>query len=396
MEDELRPNIAPLLANAVLVTVYLGMCVVSSGDILTYLDDAFAIALPVVYTVALLVLQVAYFSRVHQHPRLSPRYAALLCQACLVYLPLIQYREAWVSRPGFLAGSALLALHAAAAVPLFALVVASMGWVQGQLTGSGADIAYTMVSTTIIGLVVFGLTRLTILVTDLHAAREELARVAVAEERRRFARDLHDLLGLSLSAITLKSELTSRLIADHPTRAMKELAEILTVSQRAHADVRSVARGYRQLSLAEECDSAESVLAVAGATAVLRRDYGELPERTATLVATVLREGVTNVLRHSKATRCDIHIRQSERSVFVEIVNDGATKGPGGRDTGGGSGLRNLSERVQAVSGALVAEPLQDRRFRLYAMIPLAESSELATASQHPWRFGSRRHVSVR
>ncbi len=401
MEDGLRPNIAPLLANTVLVTVYLGFCVVSSIGIVTYLDDPFAIALSFVYTVALLVLQVDYFGRLNKYSRPPLRYAALLLQACLVYLPLIEYRETWVSGPGFLAGSVLLALRAAAALPLFALVVASMGWVQGQLTGSGVDVAYTTVSTIITGLVVFGLTRLTNLVTDLHAARDELAKKAVAEERLRFARDLHDLLGMSLSAITLKSELTGRLIADHPTRASKELAEILTVSRQMHAEVRSVANGYRQLSLAEECDSAESVLAIADVVVVVRRDYGELPERAGTLLATVLREGVTNVLRHSMAKRCDIRIGQSERAVFIEMVNDGASREAARRDSsrGGGSGLRNLSERVRMVHGALVAERLRGERFRLYVSIPLlAEPQEpdLATTSQHPWRFGSRRHESAR
>lgn len=303
-------------------------------------------------------------------------YTMLAVQAALVYLPFLQYGQAWVSRPGFLAGSVLLVLHGAVGLPLFVLVVASTGWIQSELTGSGTDVAFTAIGTIITGLVVFGLTRLTNLVTELHAARNELAQLAVAKERLRFARDLHDLLGMSLSAITLKSELTSRLIPDHPERAAKELAEILTVSRQALADVRLVASGYRQLSLDEECDSAESVLTIADVKVELQRDYGELPERTGTLLATVLREGVTNVLRHSRAERCDIQIRQSERSVLIDMVNDGASTEPGrlpDDSHGSGSGLRNLSERVKTVRGALVAEQLPNKRFRLRATIPLAE-----------------------
>jgi two-component system, NarL family, sensor histidine kinase DesK len=397
-----RPSLAPSLANTVLVTVFVGFCVVSSIGIVTQQqDDATAIALSFVYTVALLVLQLAYFSRPHRHRDVPLKYAMLVAQAGLVYLPFLQYGQEWVSRPGFLAGSVLLVLNAAVAMPLSALVVASTGWIQYQLTGSGTDVAYTAVSTVITGLVVFGLTRLTNLVTELHAARNELAQLAVAKERLRFARDLHDLLGMSLSAITLKSELTSRLIADHPARASKELAEILTVSRQALADVRLVASGYRQLSLDEECDSAESVLTIADVVVELRRDYGDLPERTGTLLATVLREGVTNVLRHSKAERCDIQIKQSERSVLIDMVNDGALPEPDHRDisNGSGSGLRNLSERVQTVRGALVAEQLPNERFRLRATIPLVERqepSDLATSSRHPWRFGSRPHDSAR
>ncbi|MCT2581987.1 sensor histidine kinase [Actinophytocola gossypii] len=364
--------------------------------------DTLSIVLSFVYTVALLVLQLAYFSRPHRRPRPPLSYVALVVQAGLVYLPLLQYGEAWVSRPGFLAGSLLLTLHAAAGVPLFLLVVASMAWVQAGLGGSAADIAYTSVSTVITGLVVFGLTRLTNLVTELHAARNELAQLAVAKERLRFARDLHDLLGMSLSAITLKSELTSRLIADHPTRASEELTAILTVSRQALADVRSVASGYRELSLDDECDSAESVLATADVEVVLRRDYGEVSPMTGTLLATVLREGVTNVLRHSKAERCDIDIRRTGDAVVIEMVNDGASGEPGPCPDGGvsGSGLRNLCERLRAVHGVLVIENLPDQRFRLCATIPLPASAESSadtvTTIRHPWRFGSRRHDSVR
>ncbi|MDQ3579493.1 MAG: histidine kinase [Actinomycetota bacterium] len=379
------------------MTVYVGFYVISSISIVTRLDDALTIALSIAYTVAMLVLQLAYFSPLNRRPRQPLSYVALLAQTCLVYLPLIQYGEAWAIWAGFLAGSVLLTLHAAAAIPLFALVVVSMGWAQGQLTGSGMDVAYTTVSTIVTGVIVFGLTHLTNQVTELHAARHELARLAVAKERLRFARDLHDLLGMSLSAITLKSELTSRLIADQPTRASEELAEILTVCRQALADVRSVASGYRQLSLDKECDSVESVLATADVMVVLRRDYGELPERTGTLLATVLREGVTNVLRHSKAERCDIQIRQSERSVHIDMVNDGASREPGRRDTdGNGSGLRNLTDRVRTVRGALVAEELPDERFRLCATIPLGEPRDPTTTSWHPWRFGSRRRDSAR
>ncbi|WP_460394855.1 sensor histidine kinase [Actinophytocola sediminis] len=353
------------------------------------------IVLSFVYTVALLALQLAYFSRATNRFRSPVVYLALFAQACLVYLPLLQYGEAWLSRPGFLAGSVLLALSPPAAVPLFIVVVASMGVVQGELTGSGVDIAYTTVSTVITGLVVFGLSRLTKLVHELHVARNELAQLAVAKERLRFARDLHDLLGMSLSAITLKSELTSRLIADHPTKASEELAAILTVSRQALADVRSVASGYHRLSLNEECDSAESVLVTADVEVTLVRDYGELPANVSTLLATVLREGVTNILRHSKAEQCDIAIRQEADAVRIEMINDGAQREPDQESAyygAGGSGLRNLSERLAAACGELLTEQLDEDRFRLVATIPLLKSDASAggsvTTSRRPWRLG--------
>src|SRR5205823_5301028 len=113
------------------------------------------------------------------------------------------------------------------------------------------------------GLATFGLTWMVRSVTELRAARTRLAQAAVAEERLRFARDLHDLLGLSLSAITLKSELARRLVTVDPDKARDELTEILAISRLALADVRLVASGYRELSLQEESRSAESLLAAA-------------------------------------------------------------------------------------------------------------------------------------
>ncbi|MGH8938570.1 MAG: sensor histidine kinase, partial [Actinomycetes bacterium] len=223
----------------------------------------------------------------------------------------------------------------------------------------------------ITGLVVYGLTRLSNLVTELHAARNELAEMAVAQERLRFARDLHDLLGYSLSAITLKSELTHRLLYKNPDKAQDELAEILDISRRALADVRSVARGYRELSLDAEAASARSVLVAADVDVRMDLDYGELPSRIGTVLATVLREGITNVLRHSKAEQCEISVRQSDGKVWLDIVNDGVPQAITPRAQRGGSGIPNLSARVAALGGKLTTGLDPDGRFRLHAMAPV-------------------------
>lgn len=393
------PHAAPKLAMAVLVTVFVGFGVVSSIALLSAPGfDYASTVLSLVYTAALLALQIGYFGRPARRRDAPAKYLALLAQAALVYLPLLQYGQAWVSRPGFLAGSVLLCLTPAAGVPLFLVIVASMGAAQAAMTGSGADVAYTTVSTVITGLVVFGLTWLANLVVELDAARDELAQLAVARERLRFARDLHDLLGLSLSAITLKSELTRRLITDQPAEARKELGEILTISRRALSDVRSVASGYRRLSLDTECDSAEAVLATANVAVTVRREYEELPDEVGTLLATVLREGITNVLRHSEARRCSIEIKQRAETVDIDIVNDGA-RGTAADDGGdNGNGITNLSERVAAMHGEIRAEPLPDNRFRLRASMPLVceGAGGTATASRRPWRFGSHRPGSAR
>ncbi|WP_202818818.1 sensor histidine kinase [Actinosynnema sp. ALI-1.44] len=333
-------------------------------------------ALSTLYLIALLSLQILWTSR--RAAELSPalRYTALLAQACLVYLPLLQFKESWVGLPGFLAGSALVVLRPPYGWITAGLVVVSMAFTQAALSPDQLEpIVYITLSTTLTALLVYGLTWLSTLVTQLHSAREELAKMAVARERLRFARDLHDLLGYNLSAITLKSELTHRLVLKHPARAREELVEILQISRQALADVRAVASGYREMSLDEECVSARSVLAAADVHVRMEADYRDLPVRVSTALATVLREGITNLLRHSKAEFCEISLRQDATTVTITMVNDGVPDDPidSREDSGpGGSGIHNLSARVVELGGDLVAEFLPRKRFKLCATLPLS------------------------
>ena len=270
-----------------------------------------------------------------------------------------------------LLASVLLVLPTALAWTAFALVVLSMAYIQSLFSDQLIDVAYTTVATIMTGLVVYGLTRLANLLTELNAARTELARMAVAEERLRFARDLHDLLGYSLSAITLKSELTHRLVPRNPEKAKHELDEILDISRRALTDVRSVASGYRELSLDAESESARSVLLAADVDVRMELDYGDLPPQVRTVLATVLREAVTNVLRHSKAERCEISVRQSDGTVSLDIVNDGVQ--PNGHVVDGscGAGLRNLFARIESLNGELHGGVDEVGRYHLHAFAPV-------------------------
>jgi two-component system sensor histidine kinase DesK len=329
-----------------------------------------------VYIVALLSLQILWTSKRAAQLPVWLRYAALFAQACLVYLPLLQFKESWVGLPGFLAGSALVVMPLPFGWITTGFVVLSMAFTQAAYSGRAEDVVYITLSTTLTALLVYGLTRLATLVTELHAAREELAKMAVARERLRFARDLHDLLGYNLSAITLKSELTHRLVIKHPARAREELVEILQISRQALADVRAVASGYREMSLDEECESARSVLAAADVQVQMDVHYRDLPVRVSTVLATVLREGITNLLRHSKAEFCEISVRQVGGEVTIEMVNDGVPNDPvdSRRDEGpGGSGIHNLSARVAELGGDLTAELQADKKFRLHAVMPLFE-----------------------
>jgi signal transduction histidine kinase len=202
--------------------------------------------------------------------------------------------------------------------------------------------------------------------------------MAISEERLRFARDLHDLLGLSLSAMTLKNELTLRLMDIDPDKAAEELVEILGLARQALADVRSVASSYRELSLDDEYRSAESVLTAADVRVRMDVQYTELPVLVRTVLAVVLREGVTNVLRHCRAEHCDIVIRQVDGEVSLDIVNDGVGSAEplpaatvNGTAAAAGSGIRNLSYRVTKLGGELHTGLDADGRFRLRVDVPV-------------------------
>ena len=187
------------------------------------------------------------------------------------------------------------------------------------------------------------------------------------------------MLGLSLSAIALKSDLALRLIDRDPDRAHAELAAVLDIARHALADVRTVASGQHEMSLTEECATARALLVTAGFEVRIDvpADDG-LPPDAGTVLATVLREGVTNVLRHN-GERCEITITRRGDEVLLRIVNDGVSA-PAVADNGG-SGIRNMSDRVAAVDGELSAGTTADGTFTLSARIPPRDGLTI-----NPWR----------
>jgi signal transduction histidine kinase len=366
-------------STAVLVNVaFIGMFLSAVIHLFYLTNDAWKLTYSIGYLAALLVLQLAYFSRVSTRLGSTQSYALLFVQACLIYLPLLQVGSAWVSLPGFLGGSALLVLRPVLGWPVFLAAVGSVVWVHVANTGQTLDILFSGVATMTSGLVVFGLTWLTKLVAELAETRMQLAKMAISEERLRFARDLHDLLGLSLSAMTLKGELAYRLLGIDPSKAAEEMVEILDLARQALADVRSVASSYRELSLDDEYRSAESVLTAADVRVHMDVQYTELPVLVRTVLAVVLREGVTNVLRHCRAEHCDIVIRQTDSEVSLDIVNDGVEQPvtahsveAAGTIVVAGSGIRNLSYRVAKLGGELHTGLDEDGRFRLRVGVPV-------------------------
>ncbi|MET9229876.1 histidine kinase [Lentzea sp. NPDC003310] len=312
-------------------------------------------------------LQLRVFSRPGADLHSPRAYLALGAMAALVFVPLLFFPTEWTGMHGFLAGSVLLVLPGGIRWLVFSAVALSNGLYQAWSVPDLSTQIYHVIASMVAGLVVFGLSRLPSQVKQLEAARSELASLAVSKERLRFARDLHDLLGFSLSAITLKVELARKLLGAHTERAMRELAEILGVAREALTDVRAVASSYRELSLADEIESARSVLTAAGVAVTIETDRRELSPRSRTVLATVLREGVTNLLRHSEATRCTITISHRGSTASIDIVNDGA---PAEVTAERGSGLTNLATRATAINGSLLAQVTPDGTYRLHAEVP--------------------------
>ncbi|WP_092195757.1 sensor histidine kinase [Blastococcus tunisiensis] len=210
---------------------------------------------------------------------------------------------------------------------------------------------------------------------ELTQAREELARSAVAEERMRFARDLHDLLGHSLSLIALKSELAGRLAERDPARARQEMADVEDAARRALAEVRDAVSGYRQVRLAQALVEARSALSAAG-IGLRAPAVGEpLPAAADAVLGWVVREATTNVLRHSGARSVVVDLATTDDDVRLTVTDDGRG-GTGPR----GAGLSGLEERVEAVGGRLEAGPVDGRGFRLAVVVPVRLAAEPAVA----------------
>ena len=329
------------------------------------------------------VIQVVNSSTRIRSWSMRKRMLALGGQAVLTYAPALVFGIAWGGMLGFLAGSVLLLLRGRAAWIVFALVsLSSLGFALADLR-SVVDIAYVVQSTTLTGLVIYGLTRLSDLVEEVNASRIGLARAAVGQERLRFARDLHDLLGYSLSAITLKTELIHRLVGVRPDRACEEIVGVLDISRQALADVRLVASGYRDMSLVAEAESAARTLQAADVRADVDISCGRLHPVVDTVLATALREGITNVLRHSRVQHCSISAAVDGDQVRMSLVNDGVVPQLGQSAPHSGSGLGNLDTRLTAIGGRVCAGVREDGRFHLDVEAPLRQTGRAVAPG--PW-----------
>lgn len=212
--------------------------------------------------------------------------------------------------------------------------------------------------------------------------REELARFAsVTDERLRIARDLHDLLGHSLSLIALKSDLAQQLLPIAPQRAAAEVADIERAAREALREVREAVAGYRRPTLAAELHEAHRSLTAAGiayASRIDQRTIESLPRAAESALSWAVREGVTNVIRHSQARHCEIWLAPLAGEALLELDDDGVGVGTGAVH---GNGLHGLSERVAAVGGHCDASPRPEGGFSLRVWLPVESAASAASAT---------------
>jgi two-component system sensor histidine kinase DesK len=260
-----------------------------------------------------------------------------------------------------------LALAGVAAVAVVAVAITSE-----------PDVAIEVVA---LGVILVAVRRLMELVRELEATRAQVAELAANEERLRLSRDLHDVLGANLSLIALKSQLARKLLGRDREQAEDEVRDIESVARTSLQEARAAVQGLRRASMASELERARETLAIAGIELEVT-GVKPLPPGVEALLGFVVREGVTNVVRHSHARRCEIVLRRINGVVALELRDDGIG-GPPGADQS--TGLRGLAERMAEAGGTLEAGPADGGGFRVIARLPIAAytNTRLETAPEH-------------
>ncbi|MFD8263213.1 sensor histidine kinase [Streptomyces griseoluteus] len=299
-----------------------------------------------------------------------------------VLAPLLAYTlgSAWLGLFVYLSvacGATLPAKATYWAIPASAAVMYLVGLHTGE-----EEARNLILLVVLIGFAMTGVRQLIRTTVELRRARATVAQLAANEERLRLARDLHDLLGHSLSLITLKSELAGRMLPGRPEEAAQQVADIERVSRQALVDVREAVTGYRRPRLAAELAGAQVALTAAGVVAEIPAEPGlaGLPEEAEAALAWTLREAVTNVVRHSGAERCAVELlrRHTLDGPVLELsVED---NGSGGSGKGPGNGLTGLAERLQGAGGTLEAGR-SAKGFRVVARVPSAVVADVVSGA---------------
>ncbi|MBS1905249.1 MAG: sensor histidine kinase [Actinobacteria bacterium] len=280
--------------------------------------------------------------------RLAPPVVLLL--SSLAFLPALHsdITGLWV----YVAVSAALCLsggRAMIAVLAIAVLAALLNWFGGILWPTTTPVWAMPLVIGSVGTLMAAFSRNLQTMQQLRATQRELATVAVEEERGRVARDMHDILGHSLSAIALKADLAAKLADRDPAAAAHEIREVQTLARATLGDMRAVVSGYRQVRIASELASLRTLLPAAGITAHLPTTTDDVPERNRELFGWALREAVTNVIRHAGATNCWVTLGPNR----IAVEDDGVGPAPQSSAGPAGTGLHGLAERAADAGGAL-------------------------------------------
>ncbi|GAB2877667.1 hypothetical protein GCM10027074_52180 [Streptomyces deserti] len=306
------------------------------------------------------------------------RWALLGLQALMTYLPVLAFERSWLSLLGFLAGAVLLTVPRPASVVIGLAVTASGPvLVHSSLVSTHRSGMSVLVSTLITASAVYAVVHLALLVARLQASQAQAARLAEYRERARMAQDLHDLFGSSLVSIAVQSENALRGMSPSAP-GHQVLSEIATLARRAHAEVRGIAADRVFAQLRTELMHARRVLVQAGiVTRVTVAPHPEIPGPVSHCLVAVLREGIGNVLQHSRATWCSVEVTVQQSQVRLTVGNNGvSTASATARH---GSGLASLRLRALALGGTLEVRAAHGR-FLLVARLPLNPSVPLGDA----------------
>ncbi len=284
------------------------------------------------------------------------------------------YGSPWWNTWLLLAVTACNAVPVRAGAPVVLAVPATASLTLWSAGASGEDVWTVALTTFLAGAISLVLARLLMTIEALGRAEGELARIAVTDERERFSRDLHDLLGHTLSLIVVKAEAVRRLSQRDPDAAMQHTLDIESIGRQALEEVREAVSGYRRTTLRAEVDRAVEALDAAGIAAEVDLAQLPLPAAVEDTLAWVVREGVTNVVRHSGARSSRLVVTCIEGTARLELTDDGT--GAGAPVSSRSNGLAGLDQRLAAAGGALEAGATPDG-FRLVATVPVRAEARL-------------------
>ncbi len=362
-----------------LTIVLLILVLLTTGGMNDHSAGQIAFAVPAVTVIAVLHLRHVRAAARDSRPSGWPWSLAAL--ALLAYLPMIWIGADWAATGILLASSAMLILPGhwrftvGFAVPFVVNTtwnyLLAFGFVgSGRSAAAGSTDQVVVIGIYWVGIqlvfvfALYGVVRLVVLVNELYETRSELAHLAVDRERVRVSRDLHDLLGQSLSAISLKGDLAIRLLPIDAAGAQTEIVSLTEVARTALRGVRAITRDEHEVSLQGEIAAAAALLAAAGVDARISDGEYELPAPVEQVVAWAVREGTTNLLRHSDASYCEIKLVRIGRRVSLEMVNDGVRSAV----SADGSGIAGLHERAAALGGRASLQTTGDT-FRLVVIL---------------------------